>query len=122
MLGFFLKATIALSISYVFLSFQVSGKYIFDHLNDFTGPLGENIQQSLGGALDKTWEKSKDVGSKLFTNSKPKIRSFVKESTTNLTESIKPIVKKEKKKVEKEFLEDLKKEEMSHLDKIIEKE
>ena len=122
MLGFFLKATIALSISYVFLSFQVSGKYIFDHLNDFTGPLGENIQQSLGVALDNTWEKSKDVGSKLFTNSKPKIRNFVKESTTNLTESIKPIVKIEKKKVEKEFLEDLKKEEMSHLDKIIEKE
>lgn len=122
MLGFFFKATIALSISYVFLSFQVSGKYIFDHLNDFTGPLGENIQQSLGVALDNTWEKSKDVGSKLFTNSKPKIRSFVKESSANLKESIKPIVKKEKKKVEKEFLEDLKKEEMSHLDKIIEKE
>jgi hypothetical protein len=122
LLGFFLKATIALTMSYVFLSFQVSGKYIFDHLNDFTGPLGENIQQSLGVALDNTWEKSKEVGSKLFTNSKPKIRSFVQKSTDNLKESIKPIVKKETQKVEKEFLEDLKKEEMSHLDKIIDNE
>jgi hypothetical protein len=121
-IGFILKASIALTFSYIFLSFQINGKHLFDHINDFTGPVGENIQESLGVAVSNTWEKSKDVGGKLFTNSKPKIRAIIQDSKRTISNKISEKKVQAEKKVEEEFLEDLKKEEISHLDSIIENE
>jgi len=115
-----LKTSMALTLSYIVFSFQISGKYVFDHVTDFTGPLGENIQSSLGMAANNTWDKSKEVGSQLFTNSKPKVEKLFNDSKKSITRAVAPKVQKAKKQVKEEFLEDLKQEEMSNLDKIIE--
>lgn len=114
-----LKYSMTILLSYIVLSFQFNDKYLFDYLTELTGPLGENIQRSLGDAFDKSWDKTKDYGKQLFTNSAPVIKEKYQSARSEVVKKVTPAVKKKTKEVEQDFLDDLKQEEMNHLDSII---
>lgn len=122
MIGTILKYSLTIGLSYIVLSFKYNDKYIFTYLTELTGPLGQNIQYSLEDAFDNSWSKTKTYGKKLFTNSAPVVEKKYYQTRKEILKTIKPKVEKKKELVEQQFLDDLKKEEMSHLDSIIEQD
>tara|TARA_B100001971_G_scaffold213155_1_gene245438 strand:+ start:17993 stop:18364 length:372 start_codon:yes stop_codon:yes gene_type:complete len=122
MIGTVLKYSVTIGLSYIVLSFQYNDKYLFDYLTDLTGPLGKNIQHSLTEAFDSSWNKTKSYSKQLFTNSAPFMEEKYQETKKYVKKDIVPKVRAKKAKVEQAFLDDLKQEEMNHLDKIIDTE
>ena len=123
MIGIIFKSTIAFSISYIFLSFQVNDSYVFDHLNRITGPVGTNIQMVLANSFSHTWSQTKDYGKQVFNNSSPQGLDATIEDTVDKTQSA---LKKNfykstsaNQETEKSYLEELRKEETDGLSRII---
>lgn len=122
MISTLLKYSLTIGLSYIVLSFKYNDRYLFTHLTNLTGPLGQNIQRSLEDAFDSSWSKTKSYSKKLFTNSAPVVEKKYYQTKNDIMKTIRPRVIKKKEKIEQEFLDDLKKEEMNHLDSIIESE
>ncbi|MCO4755710.1 MAG: hypothetical protein KC478_14615 [Bacteriovoracaceae bacterium] len=119
MLGIVLKSSIAFSVSYIVLSFQVNNTYIFDHLNNITGPVGENIQMVLSKSFSQTWNTTKTYGKQMFTSSEPdSIEATIEDSVDKTQSAIKRQIAPVKKPVES-YLEELRKEERDGLSRII---
>ena len=119
MIKTFLKYSLTIGLSYIVLSFKYNDKYLFDYLTNLTGPLGQNIQRSLEEAFDTSWDKTKSYSKQLFTNSAPIIKEKYQSTRNHIHKEIAPTIKKKKQKIEQNFLDDLKEEEMNHLDSII---
>ncbi|MEX0797853.1 MAG: hypothetical protein WD025_00310 [Bacteriovoracaceae bacterium] len=119
MLGLVIKSSVAFCASYVVLSFQINNVSLFERLNQFTGPVGQNIQSALGESFDRTWEKTQELGGQLFTNSEPKaVQDHVDKTQSAIKKKLAPPAKHIKNTAES-YLEDLRKEERDDLSRII---
>lgn len=121
MIGLIFKSTLGFCASYIVLSFQFNNVFLFEHINNLTGPVGENIQTALGDGVARTWEKTKDMSGQVFTNSEPQsaIEDEVAKTQSALKKGFKPAMERIKKPVES-YLEELKSEERDGLSKLIE--
>lgn len=113
MISLIFKFTIAFSLSYLILSFNIGNKPIFYHLNGFTGPVGENIQNSLGKSVTTSLKKSKELGKQLFESSSPRVIDSIKSKQSS--------IKKSRYSNSHLTQEDIDYEEKVNLDKLIEK-
>lgn len=102
MIKLIFKFTLTFVFCFIVLSFQVSNKPIFNHISDYTGPIGADIQKSISKSFDHTYSKSK----KLFTNSVPTLEDTVKSKKSALGKKLKD-------------MEELKKDEIKKLDDLI---
>lgn len=120
MLGIFFKSTVAFCASYVLLSFQFNGIYLFEHLNDVTGPVGENIQIALSDSFSRTWGKTKEMSGQMFNNSAPKtVQDAVKKGQSAIQRNT-DLYEHKAHNHRESYLEELRKEERDMLSKIIE--
>lgn len=111
MLGIVFKSSIAFVISFVVLSFHVDNRPIFYHLSELTGPLGEEVQASLGKSMKRSITRSKKMGKNFLSNSDP--RSYMNDSINSARSSLRG-------KNEKELiLEDIRRDEIKKLDALI---
>ena len=67
------KFSIAFVLSYFILSMNFSNKPLFYHLSKFTGPVGEDIQNTIGKSVNRSYKKTKELGKQLFNSSEPRI-------------------------------------------------
>jgi len=106
MIKMFFKFTIAFTVSFVILSFKVDGQPLFNHVTSFTGPLGTEVQSSLGKSVKKSFDKTKGF----FENADPKyLNDVVKNQQSSLTNS----------SDNEMILEDIRKDEVRKLDELI---
>lgn len=110
MIGILFKCGIAFVVSFLILSFQVNQKTIFYHMTEFTGPLGEEVQKSLGKSVKRSFHKSKKLGEGFFKNADPKILGDTIRSSQSSLSNSKGII-----------LEEIKKDETRKLDELINK-
>ncbi len=109
MIAMFFKFSIAFSVSFLILSFRINDKPIFNHVSEFTGPLGSEVQNSLKKSVKKSFGKTKKIGRDLFENATPKYLDHIgsKQSSVNKKREL--------------ILEDLKRDEVKKLDDLIRK-
>ena len=108
MFSLFLKSLIAFTISFVVLSFHIQKKPIFYHLTEIMGPLGTDIQKSIGKSVKRGMKKSSEIGQDFIQNNKPEYQDYVesKRSSGKLDHS-KETVLEEIRKEEKRKLDEL---------------
>lgn len=84
MIGFLFKFTLSFIFCFVILSFQISNKPLFYHLSEFTGPIGNEVQQSIKKSVKRTYSKSKKISEDFLNNADPKYTDAVnsKRSST----------------------------------------
>jgi hypothetical protein len=70
---FLIKFSIAFSLSYLLLTVPFAGKQLFWHLYDITGPIGGKVKTSLSKNIEKSYEKTKNLGQQFFKNSNPRM-------------------------------------------------
>lgn len=123
MIGILVKSTVAFCASYILLSFQFGGAYLFEHINNIAGPVGENIQKALGDSFSRSWDKTKEMGGQLINNSDPKqaVQDSVAKTQSAIEKTAKPAFKQVRRSAES-YLEELRKEERDSLSKLIESE
>lgn len=109
MISLLFKCTVAFVLSFVVLSFQVNNKPIFNHLVDITGPIGSEVQSSIHKSVKRSYQKSKEIGTELFSNSDPRYTDEIKSrrSSTKF------------KKNHGMVLEELNQSDVKNLDKVI---
>jgi hypothetical protein len=112
MITMFFKFSIAFVISFVILSFNYSGQPLFYHVTEFTGPIGSDVQNSLGKSVKRSFNKSKKIGNDLFKNADPK---YFDDAINSQQSSLNG------KKSRELILEDIRKDEARKLDELIEK-
>lgn len=81
------KFSLTLIICFIILSFKINNKALFNHISDFSGPIGDDIQKSLAKSANHTLKKSKV----LFTNSTPKIEDAIKSKKSSLKKTFQPL-------------------------------
>jgi hypothetical protein len=69
---FFIKFTLAFSLSYFLMTIPISGKQVFWHLYDITGPIGGKVTKELRTNINQSYEKTKKLGRQFFENSQPR--------------------------------------------------
>jgi len=94
------------------MSFQINKRPIFSHLTDLTGPLGVEVQKSLGKSMQRSINRSKSMSESLFHNADPKYVDDVISSEQSSTLA---------KRNGELILEDIKREETRKLDELIQK-
>jgi hypothetical protein len=112
MITMFFKFSIAFVISFVILSFSYDGQPVFYHVTQFTGPLGSEVQKSLGKSVKRSFSKSKKIGKDLFENADPK---YFDDAINSQQSSLNG------KKDRELILEDIRKDEAKKLDELIKK-
>lgn len=111
MFSLFLKSLIAFTISFVILSFHIQNKPIFYHLTELMGPLGTDIQRSIGKSVKRSIKKSSEMSEDFIKSNKPEYQDYIESRRSS-----------GKLKNSKEIiLEDIKKEEKRKLDELINK-
>lgn len=110
MISFFFKSTLAFVVSFLVLSFQINHKPLFHHISEITGPIGSEVQSSLKKSVKRSYQKSKEIGTELFSNSDPRYTDEIKSrrSSTKFRNNKKEMV-----------LEDLHQNDVKNLDKVI---
>ncbi len=114
MIGFLFKSSIAFIVSFIILSFKVNNKPVFYYISDLTGPVGVEVQNSLTKSMKRSINKSKDLGKNLFKNADPKI---INDQITSGQSS----QNSSKKGMNHLILEDIRRDEVEKLDKLINK-
>lgn len=109
MFSFMLKFSITFLVSFVILSFQVNNKTIFAHLNEITGPIGQEVQSSIQKSVNRSYQKSKKISKEFLENSDPKYFDSVNSSRSST----------EFKKSHGMVLEQLENDDVQKLDKVI---
>lgn len=112
MITMFFKFSIAFVISFVILSFSYDGKPLFYHVTEFTGPIGSEVQSSLGKSVKRSLSKSKKIGKDLFNNADPK---YFDDTINSQQSSLNG------KKTNELILEDIRRDEAKKLDELIKK-
>jgi hypothetical protein len=113
MITMIFKFSLAFILSYLILSVDISGKTIFEYLHSQIAPISRNIHNYVGGELKTSLQKSVDLGRKFFTSSAP---PSVDVKPVNIKHRIK------KSPTHSHLIqEELRKEDIEALDKIIEK-
>ena len=102
MLGALLKFSLSFVVWFVILSFKIGDKQLFNHISEFTGPIGADIQESITKSFEHTFSKSK----KLFTNSNPELQDTVQSKKSGIIKKL-------------DELEELKEDEIKKLDELI---
>jgi hypothetical protein len=110
MISMFFKFSLAFVFSFVILSFKIDNRSIFYHVSEFTGPLGTEVQNSLGKSVKRSFSKTKKLGKGLFNNADPK---YIKDSIKSQQSSL------NSKKENELILEDIRKDEVKKLDELI---
>lgn len=103
MIKLIFKFSLTFIACFIILSFKVGEKQLFFHINEYTGPIGTDIQESITKSFERTFAKSK----KLFTNSEPELRDVVQSQKSGIIKRL-------------DELEDLKEDEIKKLDELIE--
>lgn len=111
MISFVFKFTLAFIVSFVILSFKVDKKAIFYHVSEFTGPLGSEVQSSLGKSMKRSINKSKEIGTNFFKNADPIYDNDSINSSRSATRNNDSDL----------ILEDIKRDEARKLDELIQK-
>lgn len=108
MLSLFLKSMIAFTISFVVLSFHIQNKPIFYHLTEIMGPLGTDIQHSIGKSVKRGIKKSSKMSQDFIKNNKPEYQDYVdsKRSSGKINRS-KEVILEEIRRDEKRKLDEL---------------
>lgn len=106
MISLFLKSSVAFLISFLVLSFKFQNRPLFYHLSEITGPVGEEVQRSLGKSVERSISKSKGI----FNNAEPKYL----DDTINSQQS--SLNAKNSKEL---ILEEIKRDEARKLDELI---
>ena len=99
MISILFKFAASIFASYVLLSFVYDGKYVFDHLNSITGPLGENIQKAINNSVKYSVNNSKKITKQLFTSSVPPV---VKDAINTQQSAVVKKVESIKKQIKNE--------------------
>lgn len=109
MISMIIKSVIAFTISFVVLSFQVNRKPIFYHLSEIMGPLGTDIQRSIGKSVKRGIKKSGEISKDFIQNSDLEYKDYIdtKKSGGRLGATSEVI------------LEDIRKDEKRKLDELI---
>lgn len=124
-----IKSLVIFCASYVFLSFQFNGSYLFDHLTRITGPVGQNAQEAIAEGIQGLWKNAKNTGAQFFNNSEPALTfedEVAKKQSAIQKKAKRPATKKaqerpaKKENFQEEYLEELRKEEADSLSRIIE--
>lgn len=117
MIGIFFKFSIAFVLSYFILSMNFSNKPLFYHLTKLTGPVGEDIQQTIGKSVKRSFRKSKELGKQFFNSSEPKYLGDAIKSKQSA-------IRKKSYRVKNSHLiqEELRRDEKIQLDKVINKD
>lgn len=112
MISFFFKFTLAFVLSFVILSFKIENKPLFYHVTEFAGPLGTEVQHSLGKSVKRSLHKTKQMGKGFFNNASPKyINDTIKSQQSSLNS----------KSDNELILEDIRRDEVKKLDQLIKK-
>tara|TARA_Y100000385_G_C12993829_1_gene594057 strand:+ start:52 stop:405 length:354 start_codon:yes stop_codon:yes gene_type:complete len=116
MIGMIFKFSIAFVLSYFILSMNFSNRPLFYHLSKLTGPVGEDIQQTIGKSVKRSFRKSKELGKQFLNSSEPKYLGDAIKSKQSA-------VRKKRYKASNSHLiqEELRREEKLQLDKVIDK-
>ena len=113
MITLIFKFSLAFILSYLILSVDISGKTIFEYLHSQIAPISRNIHNYVRGEFKTSLQKSVNLGRKIFTSSAP---PSVNIYPTNIRQ-------RDKKSPTHRHLiqEEIRKEDVEALDKIIEK-
>lgn len=116
MIGMIFKFSIAFVLSYFILSTNISNKPLFYHLTQLTGPVGDDIHNTIGKSVKRSYKKSKELGKQLFNSSEPKYFG-------DKIKSKQSAVRKKKFKAKNSHLiqEELRRDEKMQLDRLIDK-
>lgn len=112
MISLFFKFTMAFVISFILLSFNIKDQPIFYHITQFTGPLGNEVQNYFGKSVTRSFNKTKEMGRNLFENSRP---TYLEDTIGKQQSSLHLTSGKEL------ILEDIRKDEVKKLDELIKK-
>lgn len=114
MIGMIFKFSIAFVLSYFILSMNISNRPLFYHLSKFTGPVGQDLQKSIGKSVNRSLRKTKELGTQFFNSSEPR---FFDDKVNSKQSSVK---KKYKARNTHLIQEELRRDEKIQLDKVIE--
>jgi hypothetical protein len=116
MISLIFKFSIAFVLSYFILSMNVSNRPLFYHLSKLTGPVGQDLQRSIGKSVDRSLRKTKELGTQFFKSSEPR---FFDDKINSKQSSVK---KRRSLKARNTHLiqEELRRDEKIQLDKVIE--
>lgn len=116
MISFIFKFSITFIFSFVLLSFKFDNKSLFYHLSEIAGPLGVDVQESLGKSVKRSLSKTEEFGKNLIKNADPKYAPQLLEDEINSSRSALGHSR------EKELiLEEIRKDEAKILDELIKK-
>jgi hypothetical protein len=113
MISLIFKFSIAFIFSFVILSFKLNDRPLFYHLTEFTGPLGTDVQKSLGKSVKRSLSKTQELGKNLIRNADPK---YIEDAINSQRSSV------GKNKTNDMILEDIRRDEVRKLDELIKSE
>lgn len=110
MVSILFKFSIAFIFSFIILSFKFNDKALFNHITDFTGPLGTDVQESFGKSVKRGFSKTKNMGKDFIQNADPRyLEDAIKSNRSALKNS----------DAKELILEDIKRDEARKLDELI---
>lgn len=112
-----LKFTFMFCISFFILSVSVKDKTVFDHIYSFTGPIGQELKDTLSKGFTRTTSKIKESTTDLFFSSNDEINK--KDKKTKNTQALKNKILKEKRARDQHVREDISPEEAKILSEMI---
>ncbi len=110
MISFLFKFSLAFIASFLILSFHIDKKPIFYHVSQFTGPLGTEVQDSIGKSVKRSLNKSKELSTNFFKNADPVYVKDSINSSRSATNNDNELI-----------LEEIKRDEAKKLDELIHK-
>lgn len=114
-----LKSIFAFTISFLILSISFNGKTLFSHIYRFTGPLGQEIKETISNGASRTFDRTKDYSKELFLSSEPK--GDVNALKNKRAEILKQKILRDKRKRDMLVREEITHEDTQKLNLLIEK-
>lgn len=112
------KFSFMFCISFFILSVSINEKTVFDHIYSFTGPIGQELKDTLSNGFNRTTGKIKESTTDLFFSSGNEIN---KKSSNNKNQALKKQILKEKRNRDQNIREDISPEEAKILSEMIDK-
>lgn len=112
-----IKSTFAFTLSFLILSINVNNKTLFSHIYHFTGPLGQEIKDTLSNGFSRTFNKTKKYSQDLFLSSEPK--GSAKDLQNKRAQILKNKILKEKRNRDMYVQEEIRHEDTQKLNKLI---
>lgn len=114
-----LKSVFAFTISFLILSISIDGKTLFSHIYRFTGPLGQEIKETISNGASRTIDRTKKYSQDLFLSSEPKGDSSALKNKR--AEILKQKILRDKRRRDMHVREEINHEDTQKLNSLIEK-